>query len=66
MTKLKATRYATAEEIEAAEQAFPRDVSDQENVKKVMAETGLSEATSRLALWIIRGDSDGDCIEVPG
>jgi hypothetical protein len=29
-----------------------------------MAETGLSAATARLALAIMRGDSEGDVIEV--
>ena len=56
----RTSRWATEQEIEAAEQAFPRDVPDEKHVIRIMAETGLSQATSRLALWIIRGDSDGD------
>ncbi|HEY8796558.1 MAG TPA: hypothetical protein VIO85_01700 [Candidatus Dormibacteraeota bacterium] len=59
-----ATKWATDSEIAAAEQAFPRDVRDQLHIIKIMAETGLSRGTATLALAIMRGDSEGDVVEV--
>jgi hypothetical protein len=38
-------------------------VSDEKHVITIMAETGLSRQTAKLALAIMRG-SDGDVIEV--
>ena len=58
------SRWATPEEVAAATQAWPRDVPDAVHVRQIMAETGLSEATARLALAINRGDSDGDAVTV--
>jgi hypothetical protein len=62
--KPRPSRWATSDEIAAAEQAFPRDVPDEKHVIRIMAETGLSRQTSKLALAIIRGDSEGDEIVV--
>jgi hypothetical protein len=59
-----ATKWASEEEIRAAEQAFPRDVPDPVHVATIQRQTGLSAATTRLALAIMRGDSEGDVIEV--
>jgi hypothetical protein len=61
---MKPTRWASQDEIAAAEQAFPRDVPDQQHIIRIMAETGLSAGTAALALAIMRGDSEGDCISV--
>ena len=62
--KSRATHWATDSEIAAAEQAYPRDVPDHLHVITIMAETGLSADTARLALAIMRGDSEGDCVTV--
>src|SRR5438445_665176 len=60
----KATRWASAEEIAAAEQAWPRDVPDEQHITSIMQATGLSAATARLALALGRGASDA-CGIVP-
>jgi hypothetical protein len=62
--KSRATRWATDSEIAAAEQAFPRDLPDAVHVATIQRQTGLSPDTARLALAIMRGDSEGDCVEV--
>ena len=59
-----ALAWATESEIAAAEQAFPRDVPNHLHIIRIVAETGLSRHTAMLALAIMRGDSEGDVIEV--
>lgn len=55
-----ATKFATDEEIAAAEQAWPRDVPDEVHIRAIMAETGLSRDTATLTLHLGRGDTEGD------
>ena len=61
---LKPTKFATVHEIKAALAAWPRNRPSAVWVRQIMAETGLSEQTARLALDLARGDSEGDCIEL--
>ncbi len=64
-TRVKApTKWASAEDIAAAEERWPRSTADSVWVRQIMAETGLSEATSRLALDLARGDTEGDVVTV--
>lgn len=59
--KSRATRWATDSETAAAEQAYPRSIPSSTHVATIQRETGLSEATAKLALAIMRGASEGDC-----
>jgi hypothetical protein len=61
---LKATKWATVSEIRAALAAWPRSTPSDVWVRQIMAQTGLSEATCKLALDLARGDSIGDVVEV--
>jgi hypothetical protein len=61
LTKLT---WATEEETQAAEQAWPRSVPDAVHVSAIAKETGLSMATARLILAICRDRSPGDCVEI--
>jgi len=58
------TKWAPAQEIAAAEHAWPRSVSDAIHVASIQKETGLSAATAKLALDLGRGDREGDEIVV--
>ena len=58
------TIWATPEEQAAAEAKWPRSIPDSVHVRAIALQTGLSEATSRLALAIKRGDSVGDVVTV--
>jgi hypothetical protein len=61
---IKATRWASVSEIEAAWQAWPKNVSDDVHIRSIMAETGLSRNAAFECLMICTGRSEGDCIEV--
>jgi hypothetical protein len=43
---------------------WPRDVPDEDHIRAIMRETGLSEGQARLALDIGRGDSVGDVVDL--
>jgi hypothetical protein len=58
------TKWATAQEIAAAEQAWPRDVPDEVHIRAIMRETGLSHDTAELTLHLCRGDTEGDLVMV--
>jgi hypothetical protein len=58
------SRWATSEEIAAAEAAWPRSVPDAVHIRQIAQEVGLSLATARLILAICRDGADGDCIEI--
>jgi len=61
---IKATKWATVSEIEAAWQAWPRNVSDDVHIRSIMAATGLSRNAAFECLMICRGQSQGDVVEV--
>lgn len=61
---VRPAKWASADEIAAATQAYPRDVPDEQHIAKIM-QMGLSRQTARLALAIMRGDSEGDVVELP-
>ncbi len=62
MALKSSTKWATAEEIAAAEAAWPRSIPIHVHVKAIAKETGLSIATARLILAVCRDGSPGDCI----
>ena len=51
---IKATKWATVSEIEAAWQACPGDVSDDVHIRAIMAATGLSRNAAFECLMICR------------
>jgi hypothetical protein len=61
---IKATKWATVSEIEAALQAWPKNVTDETHIRSIMAETVLSRNAAFECLMICRGQSEGDVIEV--
>ena len=64
MVAITATKWASISEIEAAWVAWPRGISDETHIITIMAETGLGPNAARECLFISRGQSEGDCIEI--
>lgn len=58
------TKWATAQEIAAAEQAWPRDVPDEVHIRAIMRDNGVTYDVARMTLDLGRGDWEGDVEEV--
>ncbi len=54
----RGTKGRSAEEIQAAENMWPRDVPDQQHLAKLMADSDLSVGDAKLILDFARGDID--------
>jgi len=62
---ITATKFATVDEVKAALAAWPRSTPSAVWVRQIMAHTGLSRQTAKLALDLGRGDTEGDVVELP-
>ena len=63
MKTIRATKWASIQEIAEALARWPRSTADSVWVRQIMAESGLSKVAATDCLHISRG-GEGDCIEV--
>jgi hypothetical protein len=61
---IKPTRWATVAEIRAARRRWPYSVPDAVHVAAIRHQTGLSGHAAAECLAILRGDSEGDVVEL--